>query len=70
MPSANNKLQSIRSLKIQAKYRRNRFNESTIVPELRISGKWLQNLGFNPDSQAMIIVENDKISIYSEKSYC
>jgi hypothetical protein len=38
----------VRSLKIQPRFRDNRWS-STMVPEIKLCGNWLERLGFSPD---------------------
>lgn len=38
--------QKIKTLKIQPLVRVHRWSDDTIVPEIRLSGAWLQKLGF------------------------
>ncbi|WAC15052.1 SymE family type I addiction module toxin [Dyadobacter pollutisoli] len=43
----------VRSLKIQPKVRRS-FYKETFVPEIKLAGEWLRNLGFESGSQVKI----------------
>jgi len=47
-----------RNLKIQPKHRFNRWSTS-IVPELRLCGKWLKEIGFN---------ENQRVEVHTEQN--
>ncbi|WP_425571136.1 SymE family type I addiction module toxin [Olivibacter ginsenosidimutans] len=54
----NNKRQTIRrpdvrSLKIQPKTRFNKYSQKD-VPEIKLCGDWLQNLGFQIDSRVTV----------------
>jgi cell division inhibitor SulA len=40
-----------------------------VTPQLRISGKWLQENGFNEDKQVDIIVREELLIIQPIKSY-
>jgi toxic protein SymE len=53
-------------LKIYKKYFR-RFGYYNIFPEIRLSGKWLQNLGFNCGQKVIIIHEKNRIVIRNSK---
>ena len=55
-----------RSLKIQPKYRTNRWGTS-IVPELKLSGKWLENLGFEKESRVEVHTSKGLIIIRPEE---
>lgn len=52
----------IKVLKIYTKYFK-RFGYYVLLPEIRLSGKWLQNLGFNCGEHLTIISEKDRILI-------
>lgn len=44
---------AVRSLKIQPNIRFNRWSQ-TKVPVIRLSGVWLEKLGFNPEQRVSI----------------
>lgn len=48
-----NKKPDVRSLKIQPKTRFNRYSQKN-VPEIKLCGDWLKNLGFLPDARVTI----------------
>lgn len=52
---------NVRSLKIQPKIRINTWSETT-VPEIKLCGNWLENLGFKAD-QRVTITTMDKLLI-------
>ena len=54
-----------RKIKIQPRYKSspNRYSPEKVVPELRISGKWLENSGFHPNRKVSITVEFGKLII-------
>ena len=54
--NAGNQLE-VRSLKIQPIVKFNRASTTT-VPEITLSGRWLENLGFKP---------NERVSVTTEK---
>ncbi len=54
-----------RSLKIQSKYRNNQFSTS-IVPELILRGRWLEDLGFKKESRVTVHTSKKKIVIRPE----
>ena len=37
---------AVRSLKIQPKYRVNQWRDSSVAPEIKLCGTWLEQLGF------------------------
>lgn len=51
-----------RNLKIQPKYRINRWSTS-MVPEIKLCGNWLEKLGFNVDSRVTIHTSKELIII-------
>ena len=54
-----------RSLKIQPIHRLNRWSRS-IVPEIKLCGKWLAKLGFEPESRVTVYASNGLIVIRHE----
>lgn len=55
----------VRSLKVQPKHRTNRWSKS-IVPELILSGKWLEELGFKKESRVVVHTSKELIVIRPE----
>lgn len=58
----------VRSLKIQSKYRASRARilnkpKPSIVPELILCGKWLQELGFNVNARVAVYASDQQIVI-------
>ena len=51
-----------RSLKVQPKYRFNRWSTS-VVPEIVLCGKWLEELGFNKESRVVVHASKELIVI-------
>ena len=58
----NNKQQNERQLKVYPKYHA-RVRKAVIVPEIRLSGKWLQQIGFNSGETVCVKHEQNKITI-------
>ncbi|MFA7491825.1 MAG: SymE family type I addiction module toxin [Mariniphaga sp.] len=56
-----------RKLKIQAHYRPNGKYDRTfhIIPKLILSGKWLQDAGFSPESEVQVTCQNGQLIISS-----
>ncbi|MEO6284383.1 MAG: SymE family type I addiction module toxin [Dyadobacter sp.] len=52
----------VRSLKIQPKVRRN-FYKETFVPEIKLAGEWLRNLGFESGSHVKITTRQELLII-------
>lgn len=52
----------VRKLKIQSKFRLRRYDNAT-VPEIRLEGKWLQEVGFKEGEHVKIWVERNKLTI-------
>ena len=55
-------MNSNRKLKLEGKLRQFKWNQE-IVPELRLSGKWLAALGFKPGSSVNIKQKPNKLTI-------
>lgn len=55
-----------RSLKIQPKYCINRWHTS-IVPEIILCGKWLEELGFKKESRVVVHTSKELIVIRPEE---
>lgn len=55
-----------RSLKIQSILRINRRSR-TIIPEIKLSGRWLSEIGFTPDQRVNITIINNALVIDLEK---
>lgn len=51
-----------RSLKIQSIIRINRRSKS-IIPEIKLSGHWLSEIGFTPDQRVNITMVNNALVI-------
>ncbi|GAA4808720.1 hypothetical protein GCM10023231_42490 [Olivibacter ginsenosidimutans] len=52
----------VRSLKIQPFIRFNQFSQTT-VPVIRLSGHWLEKLGFSPDQRVKVTTMNKLLII-------
>ena len=57
----------VRSLKIQPRYRKNAYSETT-SPEIRLAGNWLEQLGFQLGKRVVITTMKELliIRVYSE----
>lgn len=55
-------MNSLRKLIIYRKHRTRRWDYTT-VPEIRLEGKWLADLGFTEGSQVQIQPEQNKLTI-------
>lgn len=51
-----------RKLKIHSKFRARRWDNTT-VPEIRIEGRWLEELGFKEGEQVQIEQQQNKLTI-------
>lgn len=51
-----------RTIKISGKYQA-RAHEEIIVPEIKLSGKWLKESGFSSGRQVAVQVEKDRLVI-------
>lgn len=56
------KAKTTRQIKLQPQYRTLTYNDK-IVPQLRISGVWLEKVGFRADEHVIITVEHEKLTI-------
>ncbi|MHA4742475.1 SymE family type I addiction module toxin [Dyadobacter sp. MSC1_007] len=52
-----------RRLKIYSKFRQNAPWESRYVPEIRLNGKWLEDLGFDYGESILVKCEANRIVI-------
>ena len=52
----------MRSLKVQPDLKRNRWSQTT-VPVIRLSGLWLERLGFTPDHRVTVTAMNKLLII-------
>jgi len=53
---------STRHLTVYASYRRN-TNKFKVVPELRLKGQWLKNLGYAPGTRVQITHQGNQLII-------
>jgi toxic protein SymE len=58
-----NKHPKQRQLKIYVKYFQRKYHEYSVYPEIRLAGKWLQDLGFSCGEDVVVRFEEDKIII-------
>ena len=58
----NQKTNNQRRLKVYGKYRQ-KFNIAVIEPEIRLTGQWLKNLGFNPGQTVNVKQEVNCLTI-------
>jgi len=56
-----------RILKIHNKFQLRAWNTSTIVPEIRLEGKWLEELGFKSGNKVVIEQQQHKLIITLQK---
>ncbi|SKB57708.1 SymE family type I addiction module toxin [Dyadobacter psychrophilus] len=52
-----------RQLKIYPKFQRTSQWNSKFVPEIRLCGKWLEDMGFNHGEHIMVRFEDDRLII-------
>ncbi len=55
-----------RKLKIHSKFRNRRWDNTTI-PEIRLEGKWLEEVGFKQGQNVNILIEENKLIITIDK---
>jgi toxic protein SymE len=58
---------SIRRLKILSKLQRRAYIQHVTVPEIRLEGKWLQNLGFDVGGEVIVKQQKGKLTITPKK---
>lgn len=61
-------MNDFRKLKIHTKYRIRKYDE-TKIPEIRLEGKWLENIGFKRGQTVKIKQQNTKLTITVAYSY-
>lgn len=57
---------NVRRLKIQPKIRFNKYSQKE-VPEIKLTGNWLDKLGFEPNQQVNIATLPGLLIIYLER---
>ena len=58
-----------RRLKIYAKYQSRRWGGGVSIPEIRLEGKWLDNLGFKKGHTVIIEQKKNKLIITLDKEH-
>ncbi|MCR6642004.1 MAG: type I toxin-antitoxin system SymE family toxin [Sporocytophaga sp.] len=53
-------------MKIHSKFRNRRWDNTTI-PEIRLEGKWLEEVGFKQGQNINILIEENKLIITIDK---
>ena len=54
---------AVRSLKIQPKYRVNCWRDSTVAPEIKLCGNWLEQLGFHCGKRVIVTMMKEVLII-------
>jgi len=60
-------LNKLRILKIYSKFRYRRWGNNYTVPEIRLEGQWLEQLGFEQGNEVQIEQKNNKLIITVKK---
>lgn len=60
-------MKKTRKLKIQSKFRERTYDR-VLIPEIRLEGKWLENLGFTTGNEVIIHQQKNKLVITIDKS--
>ncbi|MDO5969564.1 SymE family type I addiction module toxin [Flavivirga aquimarina] len=60
-------MNQFRVLKIYSKFRYRRWGSNYTVPEIRIEGKWLEQLGFEKGNEILIEQKKKKLIITVRK---
>jgi toxic protein SymE len=56
-----------RQLKIYQKFQRTSSWQSRFVPEIRLCGKWLEDMGFDCGQRITVRLEDDRLVIEADK---
>jgi len=56
-------LSKYRILKIYSKFRYRRWGNNYTVPEIRLEGKWLEELGFKEGKQVKVLIKNNSLTL-------
>ena len=64
-------MEKFRILKIYSKFRYRRWGNNYTVPEIRLEGQWLEQLGFEQGNEVLIEQKNNKliITVREEKEH-
>ena len=57
-----------RQLKVYSKYFERAYRESVVFPEIRLSGKWLKEMGFECGQIVTVIQERNRIILSVENN--
>lgn len=60
-------MSKFRILKIYSKFRYRRWGNNYTVPEIRLEGQWLEQLGFEKGNKVLIEQKNNKLIITVKK---
>lgn len=52
-----------RKLTISSRYQPRAYRQSVIVPEIRLIGKWLEELGFKEGKQVKVLIKNNSLTL-------
>ncbi len=52
-----------KKLKVQSKHFSRAYHTQVVFPEIKLSGKWLQDLGFTCGQEVTVMQETNKITI-------
>ena len=56
-------MSKFRILKIYSKFRYLRWGNNYTVPEIRLEGKWLEELGFKEGKQVKVLIKNNSLTL-------
>jgi toxic protein SymE len=54
---------AVRSLKIQPKYRVDRWRDTSVAPEIKLCGAWLEQLGFQCGKRVIVTTMKELLII-------
>jgi toxic protein SymE len=60
-------MKTTRTLKIHSKYQARRWGRGVSIPEIKLEGKWLEQLGFKQGHMVKVKQMKNKLTITLEK---
>lgn len=63
---SHNQKNKVKQLKVLPKYFDRAYRQTVIFPEIRLAGKWLQDIGFACGQHVTVLQEQNKITITIE----
>jgi hypothetical protein len=60
---------NLRKLKLQKEFSQRNYRQYRIVPRLKLSGIWLEKIGFNIGDTVQVIVKKTELIIKTQKQW-